>query len=254
MSIEATIATFATALHDGAIPPPPGTRGRHCGPDARRFAVYRNNVAVGLIGAIEMRYPVVQHIAGATTFRTMARAFVEHEKPRSPVLIFYGDTFPDFITARFPGLGLPYLADVARLENAWVDSYHAEEAPTVALPDLACLDPEALPHAQITLHSAVRLLRLSTPAASIWASYQDGAEPNPHRPEQDEDVLITRPEANVSVCILPPCGYAFAKRLQEGATLAAAVETLPDLDEFGSHLVGLVASGGVRSIFFGERS
>ena len=115
------------------------------------------------------------------------------------------------------------------------------------------LDPEALPNAQIALHPAARLLRLATPAASIWASYQDGAEPVPH-PEQDEDVLVTRPEADVSVRILPACGYAFAKRLQEGATLAEAVETLPHPDEFGSHLVGLVAAGAVRSIVPGERS
>ncbi len=79
-------------------------------------------------------------------------------------------------------------------------------------------------------------------------------EPGPHRPEQDEDALIARPEADVSVRILPPCGYAFAKRLQEGATLAEAAETLPDPDEFGSHLVGLVAAGAVRSIVPGERS
>ena len=71
----------------------------------------------------------------------MARAFVEREKPRSPVLIAYGETFPDFIAARFPGLGPPYLVDLARLENAWVDAYHAEDAPTVGLADLADARP-----------------------------------------------------------------------------------------------------------------
>ena len=40
------------------------TRGRMGAPDARRFAVYRNNVAVGLIGALEARYPVSRRIAG----------------------------------------------------------------------------------------------------------------------------------------------------------------------------------------------
>jgi hypothetical protein len=253
MSFEATIAGFAAALHDCGLPPPLSTRGRQGAPDGRRFAVYRNNVAVGLIGAIEARYPVVRRIVGANPFRTMARAFVELEKPHSPVLIAYGETLPDFIAARFPGLGPPYLVDVARLENAWVDAYHADDAPTVGLADLADADPETLSNAHIALHPAARLLRLATPAASIWASYQDDAEPVPH-PEQEEDVLIARPEADVSVRILPDCGYAFAKRLKEGATLAEAVETLPHPDEFGSHLVGLVAAGAVMSIVPGERS
>ena len=252
MSIDATIAGFAAALLDPAAPPPSNTRGRRDAPDGRRFAVYRNNVAVALIGSIEARYPVVRRIVGATTFRTMARAFVEREKPHSPVLIAYGETFPDFIASRFSEFGPPCLVDVARLENAWVEAYHAEEAPTVVLADLADLDPEALPNARIALHPAVRLLRLATPAASIWASYQVGAEPVPHS-DHKEDALVARPEADVSVRVLPPCGYAFAKRLQEGGTLAEAVETLPDPDEFGSHLVGLVAAGAVRSFVAGQR-
>jgi hypothetical protein len=252
VSIEATIAGFAAALRDREAPPPAGTRGRQDQSDRRRFAVYRNNVAVGLIGAIEARFPVVRRIVGAKAFRTMARTFVEREKPHSPVLIAYGDAFPDFIAARFLGLGPPCLVDVARLESAWVDAYHAEDATIIGLVNFADLDPAALPHARIALHPAVRLLRLATPAASIWASYQVGAEPVPHT-EQEEDALIARPEADVSVRILPACGYAFAKRLHEGATLAEAVETLPHPNEFGSHLVGLVTAGAVRSIVQGQR-
>ena len=69
------------------------THGRMGAPDARRFAVYRNNVAVGLIGALEARYPVSRRIAGDDLFRAMARAFVRAHKPRSPVMIAYGGSF-----------------------------------------------------------------------------------------------------------------------------------------------------------------
>ena len=68
MSFETTIAAFAAALCDPAAPPPAATRGRRCAPDARRFAVYRNNVAVGLIGALEARYPVCRRIVGDRLF------------------------------------------------------------------------------------------------------------------------------------------------------------------------------------------
>ncbi len=47
MPFEATIDAFARALSDPARPAPPQTQGREGRPDARRFAVYRNNVAVG---------------------------------------------------------------------------------------------------------------------------------------------------------------------------------------------------------------
>ena len=148
MPFESTVAAFAAALCDPAAPPPAAIRGRRGAPDARRFAVYRNNVAVGLIGALEARYPVARRIVGPEAFRAMARAFVEAHKPRSPVLIAYGAVFPDFIEAQGPNPDLRRLADVARLENAWVEAYHAEDAPAAGLADLAALSAEALPNAR----------------------------------------------------------------------------------------------------------
>ncbi|HKN28092.1 MAG TPA: DNA-binding domain-containing protein [Roseiarcus sp.] len=253
MPFESTVAAFAAALCEPAAPPPAATRGRQGAPDARRFAVYRNNVAVGLIGALEARYPVVRRMLGLDAFRAIARAFIEAHKPRSPVLIAYGETFPAFIEAHGRDLALRRLADVARLENAWVEAYHAEDAPAAALADLAALDAEAVPNARVALHPAARLLSLATPAASIWASCQDGGEPVPP-PERGEDVLVARPDADVSVRILPPAGYVFAKHLQEGARLAEASGALPAPDEFGTHLVGLVAAGAVAQIIPGGRT
>src|SRR5271157_2625104 len=168
MPFESTVAAFAAALCDPAEQPPAAIRGRRDAPDARRFAVYRNNVAVGLIGALEARYPVARRIFGPEAFRAMARAFAEAHKPRSPVLIAYGAAFPDFIEAQGPNPDLRRLADVARLENAWVEAYHAEDAPAAGLADLAVLSAEALPNARVALHPAARLLSLATPAASIW--------------------------------------------------------------------------------------
>ena len=134
MSFETTIRAFAAALGEPSAPPPAMTHGRMGAPDARRFAVYRNNVAVGLIGALEARYPVSRRIAGDELFRAMARAFVRAHKPRSPVMIAYGGEFPNLwpiILRRLDGsvaAASSRLPDVARLENAWVEAYHAEDA------------------------------------------------------------------------------------------------------------------------------
>src|SRR6202041_3530504 len=99
MSFETTVRAFAAALGEPSAPPPAMTHGRLGAPDARRFAVYRNNVAVGLIGALEARYPVSRRIGGDDLFRAMARAFVRANKPRTPVMIAYGGEFPKFAAA-----------------------------------------------------------------------------------------------------------------------------------------------------------
>jgi hypothetical protein len=97
MPFETTIRTLAAALDDPSAAAPAMTRGRMGAPDGRRFAVYRNNVAVGLIGALEARYPVSRRIAGDDLFRAIARAFTHARKPRSPVMIAYGEEFPEFV-------------------------------------------------------------------------------------------------------------------------------------------------------------
>jgi len=251
MPFEATVRSFAAALGEPSAAPPVMTRGRLGAPDVRRFSVYRNNVAVGLVGALEARYPASRRIAGDDAFRALARAFIRARKPRSPVMIAYGEDFPEFVAA-CAGTE-PCLADVARLENAWVQAYHAEDEAAATLGDLADLSLELLPEARIAFHASARLLRFSTPAASIWASAQAGDGPAAPVAEIAEDALITRPDADVRVRILPPLGYDFALRLQQGATLIEAALALDDpVFDFGTHLVGLVESGAVASLIPGS--
>ncbi|MBV9290232.1 MAG: putative DNA-binding domain-containing protein [Hyphomicrobiales bacterium] len=263
MPFDAVIAGFAAALEDSAAPPPATVLGRRGAPDGRRFSIYRNNVAVGLIGALAARYPVTLATLGAETFRDLARVFAQARKPRSPVMIAYGAEFPDFLQEAAPDLAAPGVVEVARLENAWVEAYHAEEAPAATLADLAALEPGRIARARAALHPAARLLRFATPAASLWASRQTEASPSttlrvvplPRNAGEDgEDALITRPEADVRVRILPSGGYAFAQALLEGAMLAEAAEALGELEDFGTHLVGLVEAGAFQSILPGDPS
>jgi hypothetical protein len=253
MPYEATISAFAAALGKPAASPPAMAHGRLGAPDARRFSVYRNNVAVGLIGALEARYPASRRIAGEAVFRAIARAFVFARKPRSPVMIAYGQDFPDFV-AGAAGVD-PCLADVARLENAWVEAYHSADAAAATTGDLAELSPDLLPEARIAFHPAARILRFTTPAASTWASAQSIGRPAAPTPGLGEDALITRPDAEVKVRVLPPLGYEFASRLMQGATLIEAALALTDpAFDFGTHLVGLVESGAVAKLISGQPS
>ena len=320
MPFEATVGAFAAALAEPSEPPPAMTHGRMGAPDARRFAVYRNNVAVGLIGAIEARYPVSRRLAGDELFRAIARAFVRANKPRSPVMIGYGEDFPEFaadylaasgaapafkwnppredprlharggeaIPSRSSGPSfldrvaiarretgvfrrpmardedydraefhhtIACLADVARLENAWVEAYHAEDAATATVGELAALSPDCLPNTRIAFHPAARLLRFATPAASVWASAQSSGDPAAPAEETGQDALITRPDCDVRVRVLPPLGYDFALKMRDGATLIEAFAALDDPGfDFGTHLVGLVESGAVASIIPGRTS
>ena len=74
---------FAAALLDPGLSMPDGLIGPDGEPGVRRFAVYRNNVVVGLTGTLKDAFPAVHRIVGADFFRAMARAYVMVEPPRS---------------------------------------------------------------------------------------------------------------------------------------------------------------------------
>ena len=147
------------------------------------------------------------------------------------------------------------LPDVARLENAWVDAYHAEDASVATVGELGSLSPDCLPGTRIAFHPAARLLRFATPAATVWASAQVSNRSVAPTEGPGEDALITRPDCDVRVRVLPPGGYGFALKMREGATLVEALMALDDpAFDFGTHLVGLVDSGAVASIIHGRTS
>lgn len=247
-------AEFAAALFDPQAAPPSGVTTARGGPDARRFDVYRNNVMVALIGALEQRFPVARRLVGDDFFRGMARAFVAVSKPASPLIFRYGDDFPTFIAAFEPARSVPYLADVARLEMAWSLAYHAADAAPLALAALAKIAPEALPSAKLVPHPSAALVGSPWPIGSIWEAHRhDPVAPVAHPGPQT--ILVVRPEADVNVHILPARDTRFASSLFAGMTLGAAAEAAGDDErfEFGTALVGLVSLGAFQSTATLER-
>lgn len=245
---------FAQALLHPGAPLPTGLTGARGTADAARFAVYRNNVHVGLTRALAQRFTVTERLVGTEFFAGMARAYVGGCKPASPLLMHYGDDFPDFIAGFAPAATLPYLADLARLEAAWTRAYHAADAAPLTLQRLAGLAPNELAGVTLRPHPSATLLRSAHPVGAIWAAHQ-GATVTPVDSWDAEAVLVARPDMAVSVHILPPRDGPFAERLFAGHTLGAAAEAAlaanPGFD-FGTALVGLLTLGAFTDMQQGD--
>jgi hypothetical protein len=239
-------AEFAAALRDPTMPPPEGIVGPDRGPAPRRFAVYRNNVIAGLTNAVTGSYPAVGRIVGAEFFRAMARAFVIANPPHSPLLLDYGADFPAFIKSFEPARTLPYLADVARIERAWQEAYHAEDAVPIEASALAEIPEVALADVTFRQHPSLRIVRSAYPAATIWRMNSGDDPVSAVDFTVAEDVLIVRPDAEVAVRVLPPGGGAFIEELAAGEALGTAAASglaADDRFDLAGNLAGLIASG-----------
>lgn len=154
---------FAPALTDPTRSTPIGVIGPHGKGAVSRYNVYRNNVTVSLIDALAAIYPAVQRITGNEFFRAMARFHVRATPPTSPLLSEYGRDFPAFIASYEYAQAIPWLADVARIERAWLDAYHAADAFPLAANALAEAPPDRLSEVVFVAHpcDAHRAIALS---------------------------------------------------------------------------------------------
>ena len=84
---------FAAALLDPERPTPSGIIGPDGDVCPKRFAVYRNNVVMGLTEILKAAYPVARRLVGEEFFDAMAGIYVRAEPPRSPILSSTGGPF-----------------------------------------------------------------------------------------------------------------------------------------------------------------
>jgi len=240
-------AVFASALLDAERAPPAGLKAWNGSDPTRRFNVHRNNVMASLIEALASTFPVAQALVGVEFFRAMARIFVVGSPPVSRVLIEYGKDFPDFIAGFVPAAGLPYLADVARLEYCRVESFHAADAVALDAQAFQTLQasPDTLFALRVQLHPACRLVRSRHAAFSIWAAHQGFMAIESVVLDQPEDALIFRPEHEVRTLGLPPGGAVFLAALADRCTLAEAAAAAGNEAGFdlSANLRGLIENG-----------
>jgi hypothetical protein len=234
---------------------PPVVTGPNGGAVGKRYDVYRNNVTVSLIEALAAIYPAVQRITGTDFFRAMARFHVRESPPTSPLLFEYGRGFPDFVARYEHAQTMPWLADVARLERAWLDAYHARDAEPLAPAQLAVVTPERLADLVFKPHPAAQIVRSEFSTVTIFAANRDSGPVSRIDASTPEDALITRPEFDVVVRHLPAGGAVFATCLTEGRPLgeaaASALGASPDFD-IAANIAGLIEAGAFTSIAFGD--
>ncbi len=201
-----------------------------------RLRVYRNNAFESLTAALGDVYPVVQRLVGEGFFRFASHRFIRRHPSRSGNLHDFGRHFPAFLGSFPPAAGLAYLGDVARLEWARHRAFHAAGHPAFPLRLLADVPAAHQAGLRFILHSAAQLIASPFPVARLWelnsTSGLDDATVD--LASGGEQLLVNRPELDVSIQRLSPGEYAFLQAIdarrcfREACDAASAAE--PRLD------------------------
>ena len=180
-------------------------------------------------------------------FRAMAGAFLRTHPPKTPVLFAWGADFPGFLEGFPPVAQLPYLADVARLELALRESYHAADAAAI---DPGALERDDLAECRLRLAPPTRLLASPYPIHTIWRANTDDTPAELH--DRGEWVLVTRPGFDPQPTRLAPEAGRFVAALLSGKTLGAAIDAGRDGLDLAETLTLLIGQNAIAALAPGK--
>lgn len=199
------------------------------------FAVYRNTVLSGAVDALCANFPGIERLVGQDWMRSAAAAYAQLSPPDDARLIRYGERFADFLADQASSHGLPWLAEVARLEFDWAEAFSAPIDPCLDLAELAGISPAELGHCHLRPRRSVRWRWSSQhPLFNLWRCGREGLEWSPAQPWIGEGALLSGDIDGVSHHSLEAGGCAFLDACAAGHTLdqaaSLAEQTHPDLD------------------------
>jgi len=235
MSDQSLFDAFAHALRNRQESAPSFALG-----DAARaragLAVYRNTMRASLAKALAEKFPVVEQLVGEKFFRFAALEFLNAHPPSSPLLSDYGGAFPAFLASFEPAQSVPYLADMARLEIAWLEAYRAADATPMSAKAVAAAGADDPTRLRIRMHPSARFVRSHFPIVSIWRRCKEGAKID-IKMQKGECAMIARPRADVNVTALGAGAFAALTALSEGATVEQAFEAAASDGDFDPQAV-----------------
>lgn len=194
-----------------------------------RLKIYRTNIIGSLSDVLSSTFPAIKKLVGEAFFGTMARSFIFRSPPQAACLNIYGAGFDEFIKTYDPAKSLPYLADMATLEYALNQAYHA--------PDDTALEPQALRTAdleniQFTPRASAFLIQSDYALDALHAFCSDETQ-TPPQIEKPICLLVHRPELETQITPLSDDEFMLLQQLFDGKTFGTAVEnTLKDYPDF----------------------
>ncbi len=195
-----------------------------------RLKIYRNNVILSLRDAVGDTFPVVKRLIGDDCFNAAAVSFVRQNPPEHPSLLFYGETFIEFIATYPACVELTFLSDVALLEWNYIRAFHAENVTLLENSTLDNIAPESLGNVVFSLHPSVNFMQSQWPVDDIW---EENLKEEVATIELDTDaqcnLLIYRKDYQVEVINLAYECFNLLTALSQGKTIVEAWEYAVEL-------------------------
>ena len=236
LSLEAAQANFIATINEG---PDALYASLFDGPIDRvllGLKAHANTISHARLVALEETFPLIRKALGDEKFNQLSRRYVETPEARACDANSIGNVFSSFLHAAAADRAI---VELASIEWAWLESYHAAEAAPLSLEDLTQLSEADLIKRMVGMHPATRLIRISGALPDALTEL-DG--------KNATAILIVRPAADVRLLALDAVALQIAllaeKTTTIGNLLNFASEQQGDADPIGPVLT-LIDAGAL---------
>jgi len=214
---DAASATLATEIASGNERLSP----------AEQVDVYREQFLLRHLDVLREDFLTLEHALGDERFEALASAYLQAFPPRSFSLRDLGVDLPRFVAEVAPWSEDPLLADLARVEWAFVDAFDAPDAPPLDLAGVSAVPEDAWPSVRLVLQPSVQRLALRYPAHEARLAVRSAGDGGARvaRPAPAQTYLVVfRGKDRLQCLAVEPDAYALLDELARGTALGDACE------------------------------
>lgn len=189
-----------------------------------RLDIYREQFWLRHIACLVEDFPLLAALLGQEKFDAMVAEYVAAHPPTEFQMRVFGAKLADFLETTPDRL----LADVARLEWAFIDAFDAADAPPLDPNVVAQIPEDAWPSARLVLHPSVQRMKLLYPAHKMREKWRENEDARPiARPERaPSNVVVYRQKFLMYVEEMDDLAFAMLDRIARGEALGAAGDAL----------------------------
>jgi hypothetical protein len=190
-----------------------------------RIDIYANAYFYRLLDCLNEEFPATLAVVGPDNFAALGRDYLLHYPPSEPSIIHAGRYLATFLRNHRLARQWPFIAELARLERAILDVFHARDAPALGVEALRMIPSQQWPGLKLQAHPAVEIVHGEWRVADVLSEVESGddwSEPG----HQSGAVIVWRQDAQVRYRDLQEVEARALALVSEGATFAAICEAI----------------------------
>jgi hypothetical protein len=191
------------------------------------WRIHRNTIWQAWLDGMADAYPICRRIIGDDAFFHAARAYLVARPPQMAALKWMGAGFADHLAKMQDFTPLPYLPDMARLERAWLEAFHAPDRRVLTAEEMTAVPVEKLLDCVIALHPSVRFVASIHPIGAIYDLHESGEIDQPDLSvtltKGEAYLIVTRPGLDVRIHSVTGDCFRLGQRLETGQSIGEAL-------------------------------